>query len=179
MLSLGDTVSCFGGRGKKMAWEIWNRYEDVTPAFCALGTSPSPQSIDDWLGQLEQFVVLLYDRTSSQVSVNEARKQLFTQKGRAIESLPPTQAALIQHTKRAAYQAGHCWAQMMIAEPELPSPTEWGWNKVEDGWEVCWTTLPEAAQACRELIRYRCKKGCRGHCKCRHAALQCTALCTD
>jgi len=27
---------------------------------------------------------------------------------KAIEDLPPTKAALIQHIKRAAYQAGHC-----------------------------------------------------------------------
>ncbi len=118
------------------------------------------------------------DRTSSQECVNEARKQLFAQKGRAIDGLPPTQAALVQHIKRAAYQAGHSWAQVMIAAPELPSPREWGWNKkAEGGWEVCWTTLPEATQACRELIRCGCKKGCRGRCKCQNAALQCTALC--
>ena len=53
---------------------------------------------------------------------------------------------------------------VMITESELPSPTEWEWNKVEDGWEVCWTTLPEATKACRELIQSGCKKGCRGHC---------------
>ncbi|KAF3849995.1 hypothetical protein F7725_019714 [Dissostichus mawsoni] len=39
-----------------------------------------------------------------------------------IEGLSPTQAALIQHTKRAAFQTGHCWGQMMFAAPELPSP---------------------------------------------------------
>ena len=35
--------------------------------------------------------------------VNEARKQLFSQKAKSIESIPPTQAALIQHTRGAAY----------------------------------------------------------------------------
>ena len=100
-----ETVSSFGGRRKRTA---------VTPAFCALAATPSPQSLEEWLEPLERFVVLLYDRTSSQECVNEARKQLFTQKGRAIKGLPPTQVALIQHIKKDAYQAGHCWAQMMI-----------------------------------------------------------------
>ncbi len=128
------------------------------------------QIIEEYLEHLERFVVLLYDRTSSQLGVNEARKQLFTQKGRIIDGLPPTKAALIWDIKRATYQAGHCWAQMMIAAPELPSPSEWGWRrKAEGGWEVCWTTLPEATQACRELIRCGCKKGCRGRCKCQKA----------
>ena len=37
---------------------------------------------------------------------------------------------------------------MMIAAPELPSPSEWGWKKkVEGGWEISWTTLPEATLA--------------------------------
>ncbi|KAG0717130.1 hypothetical protein GWK47_008210 [Chionoecetes opilio] len=35
-----DTVSCFGGRGKKTAWDTWTTYGDVTPAFCALGAMP-------------------------------------------------------------------------------------------------------------------------------------------
>ena len=173
-----DTVSFFGGRGKRTAWDTWKAYKDVTPAFCALVSTPTLQTIKEWLGQLERFVVLLYNRTSSQQSVNEVRKQLFTQKDRSIDGLPPTQAALIQHIKRATYQAGHCWAPMMIAAPELPTPSEWGWSKkAEGGWEVCWTTLPEATQACRELICCGCKKSCRGRCKCQKAALQCTALC--
>ena len=138
----------------------------------------TPDTIDNWMSSLEQFVVLLYDRTSSLESAYQARNQLFTQKGRDIEGLPPTQAALIQHTKRVAYQAGHYWGQMMVAVLELLSPGDWGWKKKDTGgWEVHWTTLPEVTQACQELIRCGCKKGCRGQCKCVKAALQCTALC--
>ena len=119
----------------------------------------------------------MYDCTSSETTVNQARKELFTLKGRAIERLPPTQAALIEHTKRAAYQAGHCWAHVIVAVPELPSLEDWGRKRKEaGGWEVNWTTLPEAAKACCELLRCRCKKGCIGQCKCIKAALQCTAL---
>ena len=113
-----DTVSSFGGKGKRTAWNTWNTYGDITPAFGALVARPSPQSIEEWLGPLERFVVLLYDHISSQECVNEARKQLFTQKGRAIDSLPPKQAALNQHIKRAAYQAGHCWAQTTLNQPQ-------------------------------------------------------------
>ena len=58
---------------------------------------PTPQTIEEWSGQ---FIVLIYDRNSSLDSVNEARKQLFTQKGRIIDGLPPTQAALLQHIER-------------------------------------------------------------------------------
>ena len=157
-----DTVSSFAGRGKKTAWDTWKAYEDVTGAFCALAACPSPETIELWLKPLERFVVLLYDRTGIQGSVNEARKELFTRKGRAIDAISPTQAALMQHIKRTAYQAGHCWSQVMIPNPEIPSPNDWGWSKKpEGGWEACWTTLPEASQACRELVCCGCKEGCR------------------
>lgn len=63
-----DTVSSFGGRGKKMVWDTWMIFDDVTRAVCALAATPD--SIDNWMEPLERFVVLLYDRTSSQESVN-------------------------------------------------------------------------------------------------------------
>ena len=134
--------------------------------------------MESFIEPLERFVILLHDRTRNVECVNQARKQLFTQKGRSIEGILPTKAALIQHTKWAVYQAGYCWGQVMIAAPELPMLSDWGWTRKEpNGWEVCSTTLPEATKACRELLRCDSKKGCRHQCKCLKAALQCTALC--
>jgi len=170
-----DTVSSFAGRGKRTVWDIWKTFNDVTPAFWTLASTPS--SVEGQLDVLERFVVL-YDRASSGEKVNEARKQLFSQKGRPMDGLPPTQAALVEHTKRAAYQAGHVWAQMFVAVPKLPSPGEWGWLQTTEGsWEVKWTTLPEASHACRELLRCGSQKGYRQQCKFVKAALQCTGLC--
>ena len=63
------------------------------------------------------------------IQVNVARKYLFCHQGRSTDCLPPTQAALAEHIKRAAYQAGHVWAQMFSAIPNLPSPSEWEWLK--------------------------------------------------
>ena len=45
---------------------------------------------------IERFVVLLYDRTSETVCVNEARMELFVQKGRYIDHIPPESSALLQ-----------------------------------------------------------------------------------
>ena len=63
--------------------------------------------IIDTMPHLERFVVHIYDRCSSYITVNTSRQELFTQKGRAMDTLPPTEAALLQHVKRVAYQAGH------------------------------------------------------------------------
>ena len=103
----------------------------------------------------------MYKRTSDLTHVNEAREELFSQRHK-MENIPPTLAALEQHIKRAAYQAGHVWGQTLVAEPKLPTPACWGWEKGEDdsGWTPLWTTLPEAAKACHELIKCGCKKSC-------------------
>ena len=96
--------------GEKTAWETWKACDEVTDevttAFCALAGTSTVSTVDNHMDPLERFVVLLFDRTSSQEHVNEARKHLFTQSGRSIEVIPPTREALRQHIKTAAYQAG-------------------------------------------------------------------------
>jgi len=86
--------------------------------------------------------VLLYDRSSNKTSVNALRKHLFTKKGRSMENLPPTEAALLKHVRRAALQSGYYWHQCMSAQQTLPSPSNWGWVADRDGfWKPLWTTL--------------------------------------
>lgn len=97
-----------------------------------------------------------------------------------LRTSPPTSNALLQHTARVAYQAGHCWGQCIVSNPELPSPSEWGWTRSEsDAWTPRWTTLPEASKVCPELVKCGCKAeiGCKGRCKCLKAGMPCTALC--
>jgi len=152
-----DTVSAFGGRGKKTAWNTWKTFPDVNKAFENLLLMEDDISQSS-MSLLERFVVLLYDRTSDLVKVNDARKWLFTQRSRSLENIPPTQAALRQHIKRASYQA-NCWNMALTLIPELPSPKDWGWWKDDTGWHPIWTTLPEASVSCHELIHCGCKKG--------------------
>ena len=40
---------------------------------------------------LERFTVVLYDKTSNVLDVNEARNEIFTKKNRTLENTPPTQ----------------------------------------------------------------------------------------
>ena len=103
-----DTVSCFYGKGKKIAMDTWNSFPEVTSAFLSLGNTPAVVD-DTCMAILERFVVLLYDRTSAQTAVNDARKQLFVKKGRQFDAIPPTRAALLERSKRAVLQAGYIW----------------------------------------------------------------------
>ena len=103
-----DTVSSFSGRGKKTAWEMWNVFPEVTGAFLALMERPQQSDLETAMGVLERFIVLLYDKTSCQSKVNQLKVDLFAHKGRDVLYIPPTQECLIEHVRRAAYQAGHC-----------------------------------------------------------------------
>ena len=58
---------------------------------------------DDDLQKLENFVVLMYDRSSAASCVNEARLDHFARKQRTYDAIPPTTAALREHAKHAAY----------------------------------------------------------------------------
>ena len=172
-----DTVSAFVGHGKKSAWATWNALPGLTDALLTLSNAPSTVP-ETSLQAIERFVILLYDRTSNATDVNKARRKLFPKKN-SVQRIPPTKAALEQHVKRAVYQGGHVWGQAMDPRPALPTPTDWGWRKMEDGsYQPHWTSLPEAAKSCEELVSCGCKKGCKKRCRCKKANLPCTGLCS-
>ena len=106
-----DTVSCFSGRGKRTAWDTWNMYPEITGQFASLMKKPQLGDVDAAMDTIERFVLLLYDKTNTGSEVNMVRFELFARKGRDVNNIPPTKGVLLQHARRAAYQAGHCWSQ--------------------------------------------------------------------
>ena len=154
-----DTVSFFGD-GQKTAWDVWNVYPDLTNTLLRLMLMPD--KVDDVaMAVIERFVVLLYDKMSTMVEVNLARKDLFSKKSRSLENIPPTRAALEQHTMRAVFQAAFIWSQVIVKQRFIPSPSAWGWES-DNSWKPNWTTLSQAKDTCYELIHCGCKKGCKG-----------------
>eukprot|EP00794_Sanderia_malayensis_P004942 gene4942-5588_t len=108
---------------------------------------------DEQFRYLERFVALMYDTTTTTYNVNEARKHLFTQKGRQINNIPPTKGALLQHVKRASYQAGFVWGQCLERYSELPSPNAFGWefNATQDKEEPSMEVVDPKLRDCRHL----------------------------
>ena len=96
----------------------------MTPIFLALSTGPT-EVICDHVALIERFTILLYNHTSSKDNIDEARQELF--KGREMDAIPPTRAALLQHIKRAVYQGGHCCGKMLQATIGMPPPGDWEW----------------------------------------------------
>ena len=106
-----DTIYFLSSVGKKVAW---------FPRGFDLGNMQLSLS-DETMKHLQRFVILLYNRTSQSTQVDRSRKVLFAT-GRQIDCIPPTEATLKDHVKRAVYQAGYCWGQTLVANQELPSP---------------------------------------------------------
>ena len=120
----------------------------------------------------------MYDRSSSLTNINAVRLDMFARKQRSYESIPPTRAALTEHTKRATYQAGCIWSQATLCHMENDSPGEWGWKKQGNTWQTFWTSLPPVAESCKELTKCGCKIQCSGRCKHYQFGLPCTNLCS-
>jgi hypothetical protein len=93
-----DTVSSFSSRGKS-AYDTWTDYPALTDCLLQLSLNPNSVSQQQVFSVIERFVILMYDRTSDSDYVNMCRKQLFSFKGRTMETIPPTHAALMQHVK--------------------------------------------------------------------------------
>ena len=138
-----DQVSFLSHVTKSNTWKVWKSYDEVIPYFTSLSNHPSLDEVRAAMSTLERFTTILYDRTSNSVTTNVCRRDLLC-KGRSIDNIPPTSAALIKHA-RSAYIAGHVWWQNSIPHQDLPSPVEWGWKKKMEN-------IPPTGLICQMLI---------------------------
>ena len=136
---------------------------------------------EDDMKAIEKFVVLLYDKNSSHENVNECRFDLFARQQRPYDGIPPTQAALYHHMRRATFQAAIIWGQStvshMMVDETSPANRGWKYDEEDRVWKVHWTDLPPIAESCQQLTRCGCMKECRGRCRLFKFGLPCTQLC--
>ena len=81
------TMATFSSWNKKTAWQVWNVFEDATEVFHCL-SFPCDNLTQSEIGVLEEFVVIMYDRSSSTNKVNDARLNLFARKQRPYNGIP-------------------------------------------------------------------------------------------
>ena len=84
--------------------KTWDVFLEVTIVFEKLSYYPLTE-YETVIQTLETFVVLMYDRSSTAATVNEARLDMFPMKQRSYNAIPPTGAAPFQHVKLAAYHS--------------------------------------------------------------------------
>jgi len=127
---------------------------------------------------LERWTVLMCSKNCNAELVNDARKLMFSHSLRSLDSILPNKNALFQHIKRALLVAVFIWKQSLSNTPEIPKPSEWGWewNNRTKEWVPYWTDLSDVSQACSLLLHCGCSVACKGKCNC-HRALRCSSLC--
>ena len=173
----GCDTTHFLGYGKKTVWQAWTCCPDLTETLIDLTQDPTLLTLASiHMQRLERFVVLMYTRSYSAARVKDARVHLFTRGRRSLEKLPPTQAALFEHVKRALLQASYHWDKATAPVHALSDFNTM--VKSDQGvWCSYWTSLPDANKACTILLRCGCLKSCIGNCKCSKAVVLCTSLC--
>ena len=104
-------------KGKRLAWEAWKRFPNVSTAFVSVVWNPFTQfdAVSPTFKLLERFTIVLYSKNSNSESIDDVRMELFCQDNKAMDSIPPTADALLQHAKRAAYQAS-VWTSSQDSE---------------------------------------------------------------
>ena len=129
-----DRPTVFAGREKKLPGRLgWLFQRWLTHAMNS-GQGMFSKVNEESISLLERFVVLMYDRASDSIDVDDARKQLFTYKSRTLANVPPIQEAHKQHIKRTYYHAANCWNQALVLDPKVLDPSDWGWMKETTGW---------------------------------------------
>lgn len=82
---------------KHTAWKVWYPSGAASSLFNDLGQEPTLMQVQGAMSTIEKVMVLLYHRTSNCLNTNEWRRELFRQ-GRSISNIPPTSAAMWNHT---------------------------------------------------------------------------------
>ena len=103
--------------GKALAWKA---FEDAPDLLEHLGEES--QSSADVLAKAEAFVCKLYNPGTQEVDINKERAAAFRKSKKDLDTLPPTQDALILHIKWANYQT-MVWNKALEPCPSLPKPT--------------------------------------------------------
>ncbi len=116
-----DTTSQLLGCGKKTAWAAWENMPEITETLLALMEDPNSFVLDSiHMQRFERFHVIMYSKSCSAATVNQARQKLFSHGLRSLEAIPPTQAALFEHLKRSILQACFIWSHADTCHHDAP-----------------------------------------------------------
>ena len=176
--SSSDATSQLSGKVKQTTCKTWKSYTTATEGFTCWNAFLPLEFTSAAFKMIERFTCTMYDTTTSHVTVNDLRQEMFPTKVKMMEQRPPTQIALIQQVNPCLYQAS-IWRESLKFIVAAPSPEGSGWTRAGTGWRPIWTPLPAAPVGCRELINCSCKAAptCSKKCKCRNAGLICTIQC--
>lgn len=170
-----DSTSAFSGIGKKKAWKVLLKKEQIQRDLSCLGENPVIQ--EPVLKVAEAFICSIYTSAKSFLNADDARYFLFCQRSLKSEDLPPTSECLSHHIKRANFQA-FVWNRALHPLQNSPSPEGNGWKLDDDKLVPVLMTKSPAPSGITELTTCRCTTSeCTRNCSCRLSNLACTEAC--
>ena len=117
-----DDVESIRGKGKKTCWDLWQKFPEFTPAFTMLcQMNPTTEDVNSVMPQLNKYAAYLFQTTRDFGDVDSLRRHTFIHKGKPFDALPPGSDALMLHTHRAAFRAGHVWGKVLVPMMNVPS----------------------------------------------------------
>lgn len=173
-----DSVSSFAGKGKVKAFNMIRNNVQFRDTFVLLGQQWSVS--DELFDAIQRFTCSMYCRNTKAKGVNELRYDMFCAKNGDVSSgqLPPCEDALLQHTKRANYQAA-IWRRSLQNMLDLPDPYKGhGWHLSDGSIAIQWLTVAPAPDVVLSLMACKCPRVCVGDsCICIMNGLPCTPAC--
>ena len=129
-----------------------------------------------------KLVARLYDQRkhfqTSHHDMNKLRVKVATGRDVSLVRLPPSEAALKQHSLRASLQT-QIWTASHVAIPHIPSPLEYGWRKGKDSLQPVYFEGPMSSDFLQDLVySCKCKSTCKKSCVCFEQNFTCTDLCS-
>jgi len=141
-----------------------------------VGQSPNVDSVT--ATEAEAFICSLH-KVSNRIPTiaDEARYLLFCEKAHNNLQLPPASSSLLQHIKRANYQA-YARRKALVPRQDLPTPAGNGWMIQGNSLFPQLMTKPPAPESILEFVNSQCSKSsCTQKCSCGNNGLACTEAC--
>ena len=177
-LSGCDTTSFPNGKGKVSALNVLLQ-NDIPGLYNTLGEEEATDS--DLIETGNNFFLALYGQKKS-TSLNEARHNIFFKRKNPpkLKCLPPTNANLALHIKRAHLQA-MLWKAADKCDPPHVDIKFYGWE-IDANSDVMpmLSKNPIAPKQLLDIISCNCRaagKACAGRCGCNKNGLACTKYC--
>ena len=129
--------------------------------------------------KLNKFTCLLYSMQAECSSVNDLRYEQFRLKKGEVHSaqLPPCEDSLMEHTKRANYQAA-VWKHCIVQNQSIPKPEGHSWQFNKGLMTPKWISGAPAPNSILDFLSCDCKKDCNSQkCSCISNKLKCTPMC--
>ena len=154
----------------------WESPSPVFQAFQILGEEGADPLV--YLDAFEEFTCKAYSKTTNCKKVSDLRWELFRDKNKEGENIPPTTDTLIPHIQRShiismiakGYNSSH---------PEIPPLDGNGWHETSEGLKPVTCLSKPAPQEVLLLAKCTCKTPCSedNGCGCVLNGLPCSGLC--